>query len=61
MLKSAGGKVSTHAGIGSGVGLALGVYCAFRLRAMRLAYFRAFRAIEKPVEVRFADGRTGEL
>jgi hypothetical protein len=27
---------------------------------MRLAYFRAFRAMEKPVEVRFADGRTGK-
>jgi hypothetical protein len=26
---------------------------------MRLAYFNAFRALEKPVEVRFADGRTG--
>lgn len=59
LLKSAGGKVSTHAGIASGIGLGLGVYFAFRLRTMRLAYFRAFRAMEKPVEVRFADGRTG--
>jgi hypothetical protein len=59
ILKSAGSKVSTHAGIASGIGLGLGIYTAFRLRAMRLAYFRAFRAIEKPVEVRFADGRTG--
>ncbi|KAF1942347.1 hypothetical protein EJ02DRAFT_454368 [Clathrospora elynae] len=58
LLKSAGGKVSMHAGIASAVGLGLGVYTAFRLRAMRLAYFRAFRAMEKPVEVRFADGRT---
>jgi hypothetical protein len=61
LLKSAGGKVSTHAGIASLAGLGLGVYFAFRLRAMRLAYFNAFRAMEKPVEVRFADGRTGEL
>ncbi|EAT92625.2 hypothetical protein SNOG_16592 [Parastagonospora nodorum SN15] len=59
LLKSAGGKVSTHAGIASLAGLGLGVYFAFRLRAMRLAYFNAFRAMEKPVEVRFADGRTG--
>ncbi|KAH7401601.1 hypothetical protein BKA66DRAFT_405709 [Pyrenochaeta sp. MPI-SDFR-AT-0127] len=58
LLKSAGGKVSTHAGIASGIGLGLGIYFAFRLRAMRLAYFKAFRAMEKPVEVRFADGRT---
>lgn len=27
---------------------------------MRVAYFQAFRALEKPVEVKFADGRTGE-
>jgi hypothetical protein len=61
LLKSAGGKVSTHAGIASLAGLGLGVYLAFRLRAMRVAYFNAFRTMEKPVEVRFADGRTGEL
>jgi hypothetical protein len=59
LLKSAGSKVGTHAMVGSLAGLGLGVYCAFRLRAMRLAYFRAFRTMEKPVEVRFADGRTG--
>ena len=58
VLKSAGGKVSFHAGVGSALGLGLGLYTAFRLRAMRLAYFKAFRAVEKPVEVRFADGRT---
>jgi hypothetical protein len=59
LLKSAGSKVGTHAMVGSLAGLGLGVYCAFRLRAMRLAYFKAFRTMEKPVEVRFADGRTG--
>ena len=58
-LRSAAGKVSTHAKIGSLLGLGLGVYCAVRLRSMRVAYFRAFRAMEKPVEIRFADGRTG--
>lgn len=58
LLKSAAGKAGLHAGIASGIGLGLGVYFAFRLRNMRLAYFRAFRAMEKPVEVRFADGRT---
>ena len=58
ILKSAAGKVSQHAGFASAVGLGLGIYTAFRLRAMRLAYFKAFRAMEKPVEVRFADGRT---
>ncbi|KAH9876309.1 hypothetical protein J1614_004188 [Plenodomus biglobosus] len=58
LLKSAGGKVSMHTGIASGIGLGLGLYAAIRLRTMRMAYFRAFRAMEKPVEVRFADGRT---
>jgi hypothetical protein len=60
LLKSAGGKVSMHAGIASLAGLGLGVYLAFRLRTMRQAYFNAFRAMEKPVEIRFADGRTGK-
>ncbi|KAF9738784.1 hypothetical protein PMIN06_010515 [Paraphaeosphaeria minitans] len=57
-IKSASSKVSTHAKIGSLLGIGLGVYTAFRLRSMRLAYFNAFKAMEKPVEVRFADGRT---
>jgi len=61
ILKSAGSKVSTHAGIGSIIGVGLGFYFAFRLRKTRLAYFNAFRALERPVEVRFADGRTGTL
>ncbi|KAJ4294398.1 hypothetical protein N0V90_008088 [Kalmusia sp. IMI 367209] len=58
IVRSAAGKVSTHAKVGSLLGLAFGVYCAVRLRSMRMAYFNAFRAMEKPVEVRFADGRT---
>lgn len=58
LLNKAGRKVSTHAGLASGIGLGLGIYLAYRLRSMRLAYFNAFRAMEKPVEVRFADGRT---
>ncbi|KAF1976037.1 hypothetical protein BU23DRAFT_457290 [Bimuria novae-zelandiae CBS 107.79] len=58
ILRSAGSKVSTHAKVGSLLGLGFGVFCAVRLRRMRLAYFNAFRAMEKPVEVKFADGRT---
>jgi hypothetical protein len=60
-LKSAAKKVGTHATIASLAGLGLGVYAAIRLRSMRVAYFKAFRAMEKPVELRFADGRTGEF
>ncbi|CAI6237824.1 unnamed protein product [Periconia digitata] len=58
ILKRAGSKVSTHATIGTALGLGLGVYFAYRLRSMRVAYFNAFRAMEKPVEVKFGDGRT---
>ncbi|KAF2184360.1 hypothetical protein K469DRAFT_688831 [Zopfia rhizophila CBS 207.26] len=60
-LRSAARKVSTHATLGSLLGLGFGVYCAYRLRSMRLAYFKAFRAMEKPVEVKFADGRTAPV
>lgn len=60
-MKRAGSKVSTHAMLGSLVGAGFGIYCAFRLRSMRLAYFNAFRAVEKPVAVQFADGRTRTL
>jgi len=57
-LKSAAEKVTRHVSFGSLLGVGLGAYLAYRLRNMRLAYFNAFRAMEKPVEVRFADGRT---
>ncbi|KAF2742406.1 hypothetical protein M011DRAFT_472251 [Sporormia fimetaria CBS 119925] len=60
-LRSAGSKIGTHAKLGSLLGLGLGVLCAARLRSMRLAYFNAFRAMEKPVEVKFADGRTAPV
>ena len=58
LLKRAARKVSTHVAIGSVLGIAFGAYTAFRLRKMRLSYFNAFKAIEKPVEIKFADGRT---
>jgi hypothetical protein len=57
-LRRAGSKVSTYAKAGSLFGVGFGIYCAFRLRSMRMAYFNAFRATEKPVRVQFADGRT---
>lgn len=59
-LYSAARKVSTHAIIGSLLGLGLGAYMAYRLRSTRTAMFNAFRAQEKPTKVIFADGRTGE-
>lgn len=60
LLKSAAKKVGTHATVASMAGLGLGLFAAIRLRRMRVAYFQAFRAMEKPVELRFADGRVGE-
>lgn len=60
LLKSAAKKVGIHATVASLAGLGLGVFAAVRLRTMRVAYFKAFRAMEKPVELRFADGRTGK-
>ena len=58
-MRRAGSKVTTYAKAGSLFGVGFGIYCAFRLRSMRMAYFNAFRATEKPVRVQFADGRTG--
>lgn len=58
-LQSAASTVSTYATIGSVVGLGLGVFLAYRLRANRTAMFQAFKAAEKPTEVRFANGRSG--
>ena len=58
-LKSAASKVSLWTGIGSAVGIGLGLYVAFRLRSSRKAFFDVFRAQERPTQVVFADGRTG--
>jgi hypothetical protein len=56
-LESAASKFSTHALVGSLVGLGLGAFLAFRLRANRNAMYQAFKATERPTHVRFADGR----
>ena len=58
-LEAAARKVSRHATIGSFVGLGLGVLLAYKIRTTRNAIFNAFRAMEKPTAVQFADGRTG--
>jgi hypothetical protein len=56
---SAATTLSTHATIGSLLGLGLGVAMAWRVRATRVRMFQAFRAVEKPQWVKFADGREG--
>ena len=59
-LEKATKTLSTHAMIGSIVGLGLGVALAYRVRAFRTKTFTAFRAMEKPTHVQFAGGRTGK-
>ncbi|KAF3001558.1 hypothetical protein E8E13_009781 [Curvularia kusanoi] len=61
VLNRAGRKLTTHVGLGSLVGIGLGLYGAYKLRTMRVAYFNAFKAMEKPTEIRFADGRTEKI
>ncbi len=60
-LKSAAAKVSTGATIGSLVGLSIGIALAWKIRANRVALFQAFRTAEKPTQIVFASGRTGEV
>jgi hypothetical protein len=61
VLNSAAQKFSTYTTIGSLVGLGLGAFLAVRVRRIRADTFKAFRAMERPTHVLFADGRTGRL
>ncbi|KAL9005189.1 MAG: hypothetical protein Q9188_002025 [Gyalolechia gomerana] len=56
-LRSAASKISTHVTVGTIVGLGLGALLAFRVRRTRMQMFNAFRAHEKPTNVKFSDGR----
>jgi hypothetical protein len=58
-LRKAASKFSSHASIGSLIGLGFGALLAFRIRSARMKMFQAFKAREKPVSVSFADGRSG--
>ncbi|KAF1990850.1 hypothetical protein K402DRAFT_389750 [Aulographum hederae CBS 113979] len=57
-LNAAASKFSTHATIGSAIGLGLGVFLAFRVRRARMMTFNAVKAADKPTHVQFKDGRT---
>ena len=59
ILTSAARKIGTHVTVGSVLGLGLGLLLAFRIRRSRTQMFKAFRAVERPTHVRFADGREG--
>jgi len=56
-LKKGASTVSRHVTIGSLVGLGLGVYLAYRLRRARTGLFNAFKTHDKPVALKYADGR----
>jgi hypothetical protein len=60
-LNNASKRFGSYTAIGSLVGLGLGALLALRVRRARTEYFKAFRAIEKPTHVKFADGREGRL
>nr|OQO20114.1 hypothetical protein B0A51_10015 [Rachicladosporium sp. CCFEE 5018] len=60
-LQSAAKTVTTHASVGSLIGLGLGVYLAFRLRTARKAVFNTFKTSEQPTALRFASGREQPL
>ena len=60
-LRKAASTVSTHATVGSLLGLAIGTLLAFRIRSNRTAIFKAFRTTEQPVDLRFASGKEQPL
>jgi len=43
------------------MGLGIGIALAWQLRSNRVKFFNAFRAMQKPTHVKFADGREGLL
>jgi len=57
-LQTAASRLSTHATIGSVVGLGLGVFLAYKLRTNRAQMFAAFKTSEKPTHIQFAGGRS---
>lgn len=60
-LISASSRLKTHATVGTLVGLTLGLVLAARVRSARKQLFTAFRTVEKPTHIAFADGRQEAL
>jgi len=58
-LERAASKLSTHITIGSLIGLGVGVALAWQIRSNRVKFFNAFKAMQRPTHVKFADGREG--
>lgn len=59
LLRRAAGKVSTHATLGSLLGLGLGIFTAFRIRSNRVALYNAMRVLSRPTELVFENGARG--
>ncbi|KAK0609582.1 hypothetical protein B0T17DRAFT_603728 [Bombardia bombarda] len=58
LLREAAGNVSLHTTLGSLLGLGLGLWTAYRIRANRVALYNAFRiGVNRPTELIFASGR----
>ncbi|KAK5175107.1 uncharacterized protein LTR77_000244 [Saxophila tyrrhenica] len=60
-LRAGASTVATHTSIGSLVGIGLGLFLAYRIRAGRTAMFNTFKASERPTAVRFPGGREEPL
>lgn len=61
VLKKATNKVSIYTSVGTALGIGAGLFLAFRFRQARIRTWESFKAREKPVAVRFADGREGQF
>ena len=59
LLRTAANKVPIYTSIGTALGVGAGLFLAFRFRQARLRTWEAFKARDKPIAVRFADGREG--
>jgi hypothetical protein len=59
LLRDAANRISWYTTIGTAVGVGLGLWMAFRVRQARTRMWEAFKAKEKPTQVKFADGREG--
>lgn len=60
VLKGAAKTLNLHATVGSVLGLGVGCLLAYRARRLRHNWFHQFQATEKPAQVVFRSGKTGE-
>ncbi|KAK0639906.1 hypothetical protein B0T16DRAFT_497871 [Cercophora newfieldiana] len=56
-MRSAASKVSKHTAVGTILGLGLGLALASRIHSNRIALYNAIKAVSKPTELIFANGR----